>query len=267
MRQIAKWAIWQRRWSIFWWLLGIVFFVFLTLIFYPTIKGQTAQLDKSLNQIPPTAKQLFTDTGDIFSPVGYLSSQIFYLLLPLLLSIFAINLGMSLLGKEERDNTIEMLLARPLSRTRLLFGKALGGLVALAAVGGTTLIFTVIMCRLVKLSVSSLFIAEAVAAAAILALCFGAVAFMLTALGRVGRGASIAAAAAFGLGGYIIVSLAPSIAWLAWPAKLFPFNYYHAAELLTGRYDFANLIYFGCLIAGCLLISWLSFRRRDLTGG
>jgi len=131
-------------------------------------------------------------------------------------------------------------------------------------VGAGVSVFTVIMARLVKMNVSSLYIFEAALSAALLALSFGAVAFMLAAMGRAGRALSIAVAAAFGLGGYIIVSLAPSVAWLRWPAKIFPFNYYHAAELLTGRYDFANLIYFVCLTAGCLLVSWLAFRRRDL---
>lgn len=264
MKTIAKWALWQRRWSIFWWAAGIIFFIFLTLIFYPTLKGQTAQLDKSFAQIPQTAKQLFTDTSDIFSPVGYLSSQIFYLLLPLLLSIFAINLGMSLIGREERDNTIEMLLARPISRARLLSGKALAGLEALVVVGGVSIVFIVVMCRLVKLDISSLYVAETAAVCVLLALSFGAVAFMLTAMGRLGRAASIAAAAAFGLGGYIIVSLVPSVSWLRWPARIFPFNYYHAAQLLTGQYNFANLIYFAGLTAVCLGVAWLAFRHRDL---
>ncbi|HEX5447703.1 MAG TPA: ABC transporter permease subunit, partial [Candidatus Saccharimonadales bacterium] len=252
MKTIAKWALWQRRWSIFWWTLGILAFVFLTLIFYPTIKGQTAQLDKSFAQIPRPAKRLFTDTSDIFSPVGYLSSQIFYLLLPLLLSIFAISMGISLLGKEERDSTIEMLLARPISRARLLFGKAKAGLEAMVIVAVVTAVFTSVMSHLVKVNVSFLYIFETALVAALLALCFGAITFMLAAMGRAGRALSIAVAAGIGLGGYIIVSLEPSVSWLRWPAKIFPFSYYHSADLLTGKYNFANLIYFGCLIAGCL---------------
>lgn len=266
MKSIAKWALWQRRWSIAWWLVGILFFIFLTLIFYPTIRDQSTQLDKSFNQIPRTAKQLFTDTSDIFSPVGYLSSQVFYLLMPLLLAIFSINLGMSLIGKEERDSTIEMLLARPISRPRLLFGKALAGLKAMVIVGLPAAVFTVIMGRLVHMAVSSLYIFETALTAALLGMCFGAVAFMLAAMGRTGRSLSVGVTAAFGLGGYIIVSLVPSVSWLRWPAKLFPFDYYHSGQLLSGQYNFANLIYLLGLIAGCLLVSWLSFRRRDLAG-
>lgn len=266
MKGIARWTLWQKRWTIFWWCLGILFFVFLTLIFYPTIKHQSSQLDKSFNQISQTAKQLFTDTNDIFSPTGYLSSQIFYLLLPLLMGILAINQGMNLIGKEERENTIEMLLARPVSRGRLLLGKAMAGIVIIISVSGLGVLFTAVMCRLVGLEVKSLYILEAGAAVTLLSVCFGAIAFMLAALGRAGRAASIGITAMIGLGGYILVSLAPSVSWLHWPAKIFPFDYYHSAELLRGGYNWFNALYFLGVIIGCAVVSWLAFRRRDLAG-
>ena len=266
MNHIARWTLWQRRWTIFWWCAGILFFVFLTLIFYPTIKHQSVQLDKSFNQIPQTAKQLFTDTSDIFSPIGYLSSQVFYLMFPLLIGILAISQGIGLIGKEERENTIEMLLARPLSRGRLLMGKAAAGLVMVAGVGGLSILFTALMCKLVGLEVNSLYVLEAGAAIVLLGLCFGSIAFMLTALGRSGRAASVGISAFVALGGYILVSLAPTVVWLRWPARIFPFDYYHSAELLSGTYSWLNAIYFLAVITGCLIISWLAFRRRDISG-
>jgi ABC-2 type transport system permease protein len=266
MTPIIRWTFRQRKTSIIWWAIGIVFFVFLTLVFYPTIKDQSAQLNKSFNQIPDTARQLFTDTNDLFSPVGYLSSQMFYLMLPLLLGILAINLGTSLIGKDERDNTIELLLARPVSRGRLLLGKAAAGLLVVVLVGALSILFTALMCRLVGLSVAVPNILEAGLMVILLALSVGALAFMLSALGRAGRAAGIGISAVFALGGYILVSLSASVSWLRWPAKIFPFNYYHSSELLTGSYNWLNALYFIGVIAGCLFISWLAFRRRDILG-
>lgn len=266
MKALIKWTLRQRRTSLIWWCLGIVFFITLELAFYPTIKGQAAQLNKSFDQIPQTAKQLFTDTNDLFSPVGYLSSQIFYLMLPLLLGIMAINQGMSLLGKEETNGTIEVLLARPVSRARLLLGKAAAGLLAVALVTAISSLVTAVVCRLVNLQVGFILIIEAGLMSGLMAVSFGAVAYLLTAFGRAGRAASIAIATAFALGGYIIVSLAVNVSWLRWPAKLFPFNYYHSSQLLTGSYNWVNLTYFLGVISGCLVLAWLAFRRRDLLG-
>jgi ABC-2 type transport system permease protein len=243
-----------------------VAFVLLTLIFYPTFKDQTAQLNKSLDNIPQTAKQLFTDTSDIFSPLGYLSSQIFYLMLPLLLSVLAIGAGSALLAKEENDGTIELLLARPVSRSDLLFGKALAGAVVVAAVGFVTTIATIIICRMVGLDIGSLYILDAGAAVILMALCLGSVAFLFSALGRTGRSISIALTGAYGLIGYLLSSLSQTVTWLKWPAKFFPFAYYHSSELLTGTYNWNNILYFIGVGAGCTILAWLAFRRRDLLG-
>jgi len=266
MKQLIRWALWQRRWSIFWWGLGIIFFVFLTLIFYPTIRDQSAQLDKSFNQIPETARQLFTDTADIFSPIGYLSSQIFYLMLPLLLGILAIAQGMGAIGKEERDNTIELLLARPVSRGKLLLSKAAAAGIIIIFVGVLSGLAAAVMCQLTGLKVEFVDVLAATGCVILMSLCFGALAFMLSAFGRWGRSASIGITALFALGGYILVSLAPSVQWLRWPAKIFPFNYYHSSQLLTGSYNWTNALYFVGVVIGSLAASWIAFRRRDLSG-
>lgn len=264
MFQIAKWTLRQRKWYIFWWCIGIGLMVFITLIFYPTIRSQSDQLNKSFSQIPQTAKQLFTDTNDIFSPIGYLSSQLYYLMLPMLIGILGINLGVSLVGKEERSSTIEMLLARPVSRGKLLFGKALAGLTVIAFVVVVVGLLASGLCKAVGLGVAAPTVFMATIAVGLLALSFSAIAFMFTALGRFGRSASIGISALIALGGYIVVSLSPSVHWLNWPSKGLPFNYYRANELLTGYYNWANISYFVGVITASLLIAWLIFRRRDL---
>jgi ABC-2 type transport system permease protein len=264
--KLIRWTLDQRKSAIIWWSLGIMIFIFVNLIFYPTFKDQQAQLDQSLNQIPDTAKQLFSDTPDLFSPVGYLSSQVFYLMMPLILGVLSISLGVSLLGKEERETTLELLLARPVSRLNLLLSKASAGLIILAIVAFAGTIFTAIMCKIVGLAVAVPSIMAAGLAAGLLATTFGAIAYLVASLGRAGRAASIGVAAVIALGGYIIVSLAGTVEWLRWPAKIFPFNYYHASELLSGRYNWANAIYFIAVTTVCMILAWLAFRRRDLLG-
>jgi ABC-2 type transport system permease protein len=266
MRPEIKWTLRQKRTSIIWWCIGLLFFVFLTLIFYPTIRDQSPQLNKSFDNIPKSTKQLFTDTNDLFSPIGYLSSQMFYLMMPLLIGVLAINQGMSLIGREERDSTVELLLSRPISRGRLLLGKAAAGFIIVLLAGTVSTVFTAIMARLVNLDVPSVHILQAGGAVVLMAVNFGALAFLLSALGRAGRAASIGLSAVYALGGYILVSLSSSVDWLRWPAKIFPFNYYHSRELLSGTYNWTNAVYFITVTAGCVAAAWLIFRRRDLLG-
>jgi ABC-2 type transport system permease protein len=264
MTPIISWTLRQKRNATVWWCIGIISFVFLTLIFYPTIRDQSVQLNKSFDNLPATAKQLFTDTSDLFSPIGYLSSQMFYLMMPLLLGVMAIGQGVSLIGREERDSTIELLLSRPISRGHLLLAKAAAGALTVLVAGVIGTGFTVLMVNLVNLDVAVRFIVQTDAAVILMALNFGALALLMTALGRRGRGLAIGVPAVYALGGYILVSMASSVEWLRWPAKLFPFNYYHSSELLRGTYNWANALYFVAVIMVCMVVAWLAFRRRDL---
>jgi ABC-2 type transport system permease protein len=264
MKSLIRWTLWQRRWSIFWWSIGISAFVVLNMIFYPTIRDQAADFEKTFSQLSEGTKALFSDTGEFFSPVGFLSSQIFYLMMPLLVGILAIALGTSLIGREEREGTLDLLLARPLSRAKLLISKALSGILIVALIGLIGTFATLVMAQIVDIAVPLPNIFLTGLAAAALALSFGAIAFMITALGRTARTASIAIAALIAILGYILTSLAGSVDWLRWPAKAFPFNYYHPAEILRGVYDWTNMLFILGLVLACGLISWLAFRRRDI---
>lgn len=263
MSPVIKWTLWQRRWSIAWWSLGIAALIILTLAFYPAFRNQ-AQLNSQLSQIPQAAKSLISDTGDFLSPEGYLSSQIFYLMLPMILSILSIGMGSSLIAKEESEGTIELLLSRPISRTKLLLGKAIAGAVILIIVGSVAVFFTVVLSRLVNLDVASSRIAIAGALSILISLLFGAIAFALSALGDFGRLASIGVSVMIALAGYIIASLASVVDWLRWPAKVLPYNYYHPARILSGYYPWWDFIGFLIVIACLMVLSWLFFRRRDI---
>lgn len=262
---LVRWEIRHRRWSIVWWIIGIGAFMTLTLSVYPTFRDQAAALNSTFNNLPESAKALFTDTADLFSPVGYLSSQIYYLMLPLLFSFLSIGLGASLIAREEQSHTIELLLSRPVSRVKLLFGKAGAGTFVLLFVATVTAILGAVEVKIIGFSgIHALDIFYVTMVCAALALLFGAVAFTLTAIGRFGRGAAIGVSSLLALGGYIISSLDTTVTWLQLPAQLLPFHYYKPAEIMNGQASiWPALIYL--LISGLLLtLSWIIFRRRDI---
>lgn len=263
MIPVIKWTIWQRRWSIFWWCIGIAGLVVLTLALYPTIKGQAAELNKSFGSLSGSTSALFGGT-DFFSPVGYLNSQLVYFTLPLLLAILAIGMGSSLIGREESDNTIESLLARPLSRSRLLAAKALAGMLILLFVTFVGSAITVLLAQVVSMGIPLGNIAAACFACFLLVLTFGAVAFLLASTGR-GRAASLGIAVVYAIGGYIIGSLASTVHWLDKPSLIFPYHYYHTADILRGSFSWLAIVFFAAITLLCGILAWLSFRRRDLS--
>lgn len=266
MSALIKWTLWQRRWAIFWWAVGVLIFIVLNLAFYPSVRDQTSQLNQSFNQVPESAKVFISDTGDFFSPQGYLSSQVFYLMLPMLLTILAVNLGSSLIAKEENDGTLELLLSRPITRLKLLAAKAAAGILILLIVGLIALVSIVILSWLVDINVGLGDIARASLMSIILALLFGAISFFVTTLGRTARLASIGIAVLVALGGYIISSLASIVSWMQWPAKVMPYHYYRPGDILGGHFSLPNAL--GILGVTIVLgiLSWIAFRRRDIIG-
>lgn len=97
----------------------------------------------------------------------------------------------------------------------------------------------------------------------LLVACFGAIALLLTSLGKA-RGASLGIASAIALGGYFIDSLSGTVRWLEWPSKLFPFHYYDPEALLRGSISWWNILFFLAVIAACSGAAWLAFRKRDI---
>jgi ABC-2 type transport system permease protein len=264
MNPVTRWTLRMRKVSTAWWAFGIAAFITLTLAFYPSIKSQSAQLDKSFDQLSGSTKSFITDTNDLFSPVGYLSSQIFYLLLPILFSILLIGVGSSLVAREEQSGTIEFLLARPISRTRLLLGKAWSGLLIGLAVAGVALISVVILCKIVDINVGSWNIVGAVLMSFMLALIFGSFAFMLTCLGGAIRGLSIGLTSGLLLISYLLSSLEKSVHWLHWPSQFLPYHYFEPANILNGHFTWGALLGFAGVTVAFLLISIRGFAHRDI---
>ncbi len=254
----------QRRWPILLWTVSLAGMAALTLSVYSSIQGDSAQLSSALNNIPSTVKNLFSDTGDLVSPVGYLNSKLYYLMYPLLFSILGIGLASSMLGREEQSHTLELLLARPVSRAAILASKALAGLCILVVVASASLLVTIAYAAGLDIPISILNLSGAMLMAFLIGLFFSTITFMLAAIGYGAKAASVGISALFGLGSYLVVSLGQQVGWLD-PLKHFiPYHYYRPTDILKGHFTTTEALGFVGCIAVMGIVSWLVFRRRDI---
>lgn len=266
MKPVIRWTLWQRRWSIFWWSIGVAALIAINIAFYPSFSDQSQQLEETFRKLPETAKSLISDTQDFLTPEGFLSSQVYYLMLPLLLSVMTIGLGSRLLAREEEEGTIELLLSRPITRGRLLAAKALAGLAIIGIVGAVALAAALVMCAAVDMGVPLTRIMAATGLAALIATLFGAFSYFITTVGGRAKLASVGIPAALAIGGYITVSLAKVVDWLDWPAKFLPYYYYRPGEVLNGFFDWWNPLLLGLVILALGFYAWRFFNRRDISG-
>ena len=254
----------RRRLYLLWWSLGIVALVALTVLAYGSIKGQAQQLDKAFGSLSSSISG-FVGTGDMFSPVGYLNSQLFYITLPILFIILSVTLAGSLLNKEERHHTLELLLARPISRTQLLVAKALTGAAIILVIGAVTALATIICSALVGIDVSAAYIALTTLLMVLFSGAFGAIAFMLYAASLLTRRVAAVVAILASFGGYIFSSLGSMVHGLSGPAKIFPYHYYDPGSILNGHVQAGLLVYLAAIYILSLAVAIIGFRRRDIS--
>lgn len=125
----------DRRRSLIAWTLGIVAFVVVMGLFYPSIRDAGADFDAYLDALPESMRDTLGGSGgSITDPAGYLVSQLYSNMYPLLLLILGISMAAWAIAGSEGDGTLEVTLSAPIRRAALAWGRWLATGAALLAV-------------------------------------------------------------------------------------------------------------------------------------
>lgn len=262
MMPILKWELKRRKASMIWWTAGIAALIGLNILSYIAIKDHISELNASLDGLTDSAGAFFGG-NDFFSPVGYLSSQIYFILLPLLLIIMVLTLASSLMN-DENDKTVELTLARPITRRRLVLTKALAGLIIFATTCILTYFVAVICVKIAGLDISQANLLLTHLLTFAFSLSFGMISFALIALSRATRRLAGVMAIVASFGGYIISSLSGNVSWLEGPAKFAPYHYFDTTKLLNGDIDPGLIVYLAGVLIVTVLVTAIFYPRRDI---
>ena len=263
MMPTYTWELLRRKWFTFWWSVGISALIGVTVAAWLAIKSQAAEFDKTFSAISSSAGSFFCGS-DFFSPIGYLSSQIYYILMPLMVIILAITLASSLMSKDETDATIELTLARPVSRNKVLLGKVLAGLTIVLIVCAVSYVVAAVGVQLVGLHISQKDLLLTHLLSFAFSASFGAITFALIAASRILRPVAAIAATVLSFGGYIISSLSGFVSGLKPFASALPFHYYNTVNLLSGKVSTGLVVYLVIAFVLSGLVMWFGYNRRDI---
>lgn len=267
MMPTIVWELKRRKMAILWWTIGTLVLTIMIMALYPSIRDQAQDLNKVFNSLPEGVRGLKTggaSTVDVADPVSFLNSQLFYATLPILWIILAITRGSGILGKEEETHSLELLLARPLSRAKLLLAKASSLVLEFVIIGGITLLAIVLLAPVFGLHVGTGSLAAATVYTLLFSLSFGLVAFTLQAASSITRRAASVVAVLLSFGGYILASLSGLTDWLEGPAKLAPFHYFTPDKIMHGQAVTGLNIYLVGVLLFTIVVSYFGFRRRDI---
>lgn len=253
----------ERRRGLAWWALGLAALVALNVAFYPSIRDDQALSDYA-KDLPESVRALFAGGElDITSPAGYLNSQIFALLAPILFLIFAIGAGSAAVAGEEERGTLDLILAQPLRRRNYVVQRFLA-LTALVAALALVLLLTVALGSwAVDLEIGFGKLLAASSSVGLLALFFGSVALAAGAI-RPGRAPAIALAAGLAVVAWLLDGLGKAVDLLDSLRPLSP--YYQAIgrnPLREGAlWDGWSILAVACALLAAVAV--VGFERRDV---
>ncbi|MGZ4268504.1 MAG: ABC transporter permease [Solirubrobacteraceae bacterium] len=251
----------DRRRSVIGWGVGIAALTALLFLYWPSIKGNP-ELDRFIQRLPEAVRAI-TGRGGYSTPAGYLNTELFSFMMPLLLLVVAIGMGARAIAGEEERGTLELLLSTPVSRRRVLLEKVAAGLLIMLALGAVLLAALLIGARASSMDISAGRLAAAAASAVALSLPFGALALALGCATGV-RGAAIGPTVAVAVATYLLNTLGPLTSALRPYKSLSPFDWYGSEAALSSgpRWGYLALLA-GTAAVLCALAAVL-FDRRDI---
>ena len=262
LRSIGLKTLRDQRQSLFWWTSGTFILSAIMIMLYPSIDGG-AEIEALFEQLPGPIQAMIGEEIDLSSAAGYLDIRMFGTIAPLLFLVYAIGRGNAAVAGEESRGTLDLLLAHPVKRWRIIIEHALAigvglSVISLALWGGM-----VAGAGLVDVEFDWTAAALATAMSGLLGMAYGALALALGS--QTGKpGIAIGVSAAAGIGLFFLHSLAPLVDWLEPARVLSPFYYAVGHSVML---DGFNLPYALILIGLSIMlvgIATIAFSRRDI---
>jgi ABC-2 type transport system permease protein len=244
------------------WGIGIAAMAAMYVSFFPTIRNSAASLDKYLQSLPDAVKQLLGDQA-FSSPAGYLRSEIFSILGPIVFLVFVIGSGARAIAGEEEAGTLDLLLSTPIRRRQVVFDKAAA---LFAATTGLALILWVTISALAPatgLKIPASDVAAACLMLLLVGVTFGSISL---AIGCVTGRRALALGITSGFAGfaYVVNVLAPVVRVLRPLRPLSPFRWYLEPDPLVNGVHLSGVLVLVGISMFALAVAFIGFERRDL---
>ena len=233
------------------------------LAFWPSISEASESIQEYIEAMPEFLKEAFGVTD--FSTIGgFLATEMYQFVWILLLGLYFAYRAGSLVAADVETGRIDLLLATPVSRTRILLERFLALVPLMVLVNAITLpvVYGGTLLLEESLSLSRLLAVHVLSIPYFMA-CAGVGTVLTVVVDSESLANRLAVGVIFGL---FLVDTLSTTADVGWVGALSPTRYYDTSQtLVEGTYDPAGA---GILLAGGLLLLGLAvvlFRRADVT--
>jgi ABC-2 type transport system permease protein len=262
MLTTLRYALASMRGQILGWGLGLAALGLILVPFYDVFVEQQADFMQMIDSYPPEFLAFFGgDAAKLATPEGYLGMYGFSLL-PIIVGIFVVLAGSGLLASDEEGGRLDLILAHPVSRTGIFWGRLVAFYTALIGILGLGWLGFCVLLGGSALDVSWGQMALPFLAVLTQGLIFGGLAVLLSMVLPSRRLAATVAGMVLAAS-YVMTSMASLNESLAAIAQFLPYDYFQGGDAIQGL----NLTwFFGLLAASAALstLAWWRFLGRDI---
>jgi ABC-2 type transport system permease protein len=253
----------DRRRSLLAWSLSYIALVALTVAAYRSV-AEAPGLQAAIEDYPDAVLALMGGADlNITTVPGYLDSQFYAFMLPILFLVFALGVGAQAVAGEQGQGRLDLVLSYPVSRRRLLAERTvvlLAGLVLFAAVISVSVL---VSGRVWDMPISTMGAIAPNVMLVLLGAFFGVLALAVGAF-TLSRAVAIGASAALAGASYLVSALAVVATWMEPLRPLSPFYWYSRGDPITDGLDAVPvLVLLGATVV-VYVIADVIFQRRDL---
>jgi len=245
------------------WGIALALFCAYGLLLYDTLVEPKAQQQymQLITNYPPELMTFFGDMSQMFTPGGYLDT-LFFSYIPIVVGFFSILTCASLLAGDEEKGILDLVLAHPISRFKLYFGRVGAFIAATILILFISWIGFVITLPKTSMDATAWEIILPFLSLFSLLMLFGTLTLLLSMLLPSQQWAAMTSGLVL-VASYFLTSLARLSEKLRPIEKFFPMHYYQGGQALTRM----NWGWFGILIGFSIIFAifaWWLFEHRDI---
>ena len=256
------------RWGLVAWIVLILLYGMLTMYLYPTVTESTIDILGYLNTLPEPMKAALGYDGIDFSNATFTPESFatieFIVLWPLLIGVYGIFSSIGIAREAERG-TLDLLLAQPIKRYKVLISKFAVFVVAALLIAAASLLGLVFGTAIINESVNTTSLALALFEALLLVLAFASIAVLCSVIFLEPR-KSLLVSGVIMAGSYIlnfiVPILGPSLEWLR---NLSLFYHYQPHDVVgNASLNGTAVTVYAVVAIVCFAAALIVFQRRDL---
>lgn len=246
------------------WSLGIFLYGLLMSAFYSSIGELGDQMQTLLESYPPELMAFFPNIEEFATPLGYVDTY-FFSYMPLIIGIFTVGAGAGLLVNDEEKGILDLLMAHPISRNSLFWGRVAGYVTATSVILVAGWLSWVIPAQSSGLELSAIELLTPFIPLLAILLLFGCLALLFSMILPGGKAAGGLAGALL-VANFLLIGISGINEDLKPLYELTPFHFNQGAKAIEG----INLSWIGGLFAVALILALLArwrFSDRDIRVG